>query len=248
MQIFIAYKDENGVEVLDKYTIESVAEKGVINHAVAYIESQVGKRNSVNCIQLGLNVDEINANSELGEGFYLIKDMGKVTVVYKKKNIVHDKKQEITYVPTTITEVVPEEVEVVVIEKVIKKVPTSSSYIGYYMGYSEEVEKEVDEKVIKKFTLYNERETVINKEEIMFVYEKKKFYTTTPVCNFGIISIDIDWAPANSSTLNANTSFDDKIMVDKKKIKEIQSNYMSELVSLLQNGSIIHTLKKVSRN
>lgn len=247
MQLYVVYKNEGNIEVLDKYTIESVAIKGIEKYAYSYIESQVGKRNSINCIQYDRTIDDINSDSKLGEGFYLIKDDNMVRVVYKKRDIVHDKKQVISYVPTNITEVYPETVELVVIDKVLKKVAVpSSSYINYYMGYSEEIEKEVEEPVIKTFTLYSEREIVINKEEITYVYEKRKIFTSSIICDFGMIVLDLDDMYVNSSAnVPAGIVDNEKVSVEKKKIKEIQSNYMSELVSLLQNGSILHTLKKV---
>lgn len=250
MQLYLVYKFEDNVEVLEKYTIEGVAIKGIDKHALKYIESQVGKRNSLNCVQYNNTIEDINNDSELKEGYYLIKDQGKIVVTYKKKDIIHDKIQEKTYVPTCVVEIVPEEVELTVVEKVNKKVSVpSSSFVGYYVGYSEEVDKEVEEKVNKKFTLYVEKESIINKEEISYSYKKRKVYSTSVVCEFGMIVIDLDDVPISNINVSTNAIIpDDRIMVEKKKIKEIQSNYMSELVSLLQNGSILHTLKKVSVN
>lgn len=252
MRTFLVYNlifGNNNIEhnIVSQYTIESVAIKGIEKNALEYIKNKYGEYHLEKCIQYGKTIEEINNDSSIKEGGYLIKDGNKIKVLSKVK-----KQKEISTPVDVVKSVkiikgVPEEQEFNIVEKVkqvskkIVKEPISyfASFVVSPVETEIEEEIEVDQIVTKKLNLYVEKEITILEANKEYILQKVKSYETTCIGEFNITSIEVE---DRIQIVKENT-----VNIIEKNIKEnetLKMSYIEELTQYLENGIVKPSLTR----
>lgn len=252
MRTFLVYNlifGNNNIEhnIVSQYTIESVAIKGIEKNALEYIKNKYGEYHLQKCIQYGKTIEEINSDSSIKEGGYLIKDGTKIKVLSKVK-----KQKEISIPIDVVKSVkivkgVPEEQEFNIVEKVKKiskkivKEPISyfASFVVSPVETEIEEEIEVDQIVTKKLNLYVEKEITTSETDKEYIIQKVKSYETICIGEFNITSIEVE---DRIQIIKENA-----VNIVEKDIKEketLKMTYIDELTQYLENGIIRPSLTR----
>lgn len=242
MRLFLVYNITftnagNTLEVKSQYTIESVAIKGIEKNALEYIKNMYGEYHAAKCIQYGKTVSDINNDSNLKEGGYLIKDGSKIIVVSKVKKY-FEVQNPITITKTIkVLKGVPQEEEFRVVEKVkktVKKVVKEPvSYFASFIVSSTETEVdeevEVDEIVNKKILTYVDQDVDQVVNETDFITIKKREFETTCVMEFDVTSIEVEVEQVTYVTNESKV-----VEKDKKEKESLKLTYIDELIRVLE--------------